>query len=134
MDKETATAMFDALASGVRLEIVRLLVQRGRTGLVAGAIAQALALPRTNLSFHLKSLAAAGLVTVTPEGRYLRYRADLEALQGLVGYLTEACCADDAAACELDRPRACKPGCGPDCDSKPGMAEAAAPTSGEFCQ
>lgn len=108
--------MFESLASGVRLDIVRLLVQHGRTGLVAGAIAKTLALPRTNLSFHLKSLTAAGLVTVTPEGRYLRYRADLVALQGLVGYLTEACCADDTAACDLDSPMACNPGCGPDCD------------------
>ena len=78
MDKATATTMFESLASGVRLDIVRLLVQHGRTGLVAGAIANTLALPRTNLSFHLKSLAAAGLVTVTPEGRYARYRADLD--------------------------------------------------------
>lgn len=130
MDKATATTMFESLASGVRLEIVRLLVQHGRTGLVAGAIAKTLALPRTNLSFHLKSLAAAGLVTVTPEGRYARYRADLEALQGLVGYLTEACCADDTAVCDLDSPEACNPGC----DPKPGTPEPASPTSGEFCR
>ncbi len=109
MDKDTATTMFESLASGVRLEIVRLLVQRGRAGLVAGAIAETLALPRSNLSFHLKSLATAGLVTVTQEGRYLRYRADLEALQGLIGYLTEACCADDTTTCDLDSRLNCDP-------------------------
>lgn len=116
MDKDTATTMFESLASGLRLDIVRLLVQRGRAGLVAGAIAETLALPRSNLSFHLKSLAAAGLVTVTQEGRYLRYRADLAALQGLVGYLTEACCADDTTTCNLDSRLACAPADGLDCE------------------
>lgn len=130
MDKATATRMFESLASGMRLDIVRLLVQHGRTGLVAGAIAQTLVLPRSNLSFHLKSLTAAGLVTVTPEGRYLRYRIDLEALQGLVGYLTEACCADDTAACDLESPLVCEPGYEP----RPETPEPASPTSGDSCQ
>jgi DNA-binding transcriptional ArsR family regulator len=78
-----------------------------RSGLVA--IAERLALPRNNLSFHLKSPTAAGLVKVTQEGRYQRYRADLEALQGLIGYLTEACCADDTTTCDLDSRLDCDP-------------------------
>lgn len=116
MDKDTATTMFESLASGVPLDIVRLLVQHGRAGRVAGAIAKTLALPRGNLSFHLKSLAAAGLVTVTQEGRYLRYGADLEALQGLVGYLTEACCADDTTTRDLGSRLDCDTADGLDCE------------------
>ncbi|OOC11532.1 MULTISPECIES: ArsR/SmtB family transcription factor [Thioalkalivibrio] len=101
MDKLTATTMFESLASGVRLDIVRLLVSYGREGLVAGEIARELELPRTNLSFHLKTLTRAGLVTVTQEGRYQRYRADLAAMQDLVAYLTAHCCAAEGSDCDL---------------------------------
>ncbi|WP_018864027.1 helix-turn-helix transcriptional regulator [Thioalkalivibrio sp. ARh3] len=103
MDKGTANNMFEALASGVRLDIVRLLVRHGRDGLVAGEIAHALALPRTNLSFHLKTLTHSGLLTVEQEGRYQRYRADLRAMQGLIHYLTAQCCVEEVGDCELSR-------------------------------
>ncbi|WP_019571769.1 helix-turn-helix transcriptional regulator [Thioalkalivibrio sp. ALMg3] len=101
MDKGTATNMFESLASGIRLDIVRLLVRHGHDGLVAGEIAETLELPRTNLSFHLKTLTQAGLLTVTQEGRYQRYRVNLDAMQDLVAYLTENCCAADADGCAL---------------------------------
>ncbi|MGM0554060.1 MAG: ArsR/SmtB family transcription factor [Pseudomonadota bacterium] len=101
MDKGTATNMFESLASGIRLDIVRLLVRHGYEGLVAGEIAATLDLPRTNLSFHLKTLTQAGLLSVTQEGRYQRYRANFDAMQDLVAYLTENCCAAESDSCAL---------------------------------
>lgn len=101
MNKGTATNMFESLASGVRLDIVRLLVRHGHEGLVAGEIAKTLSLPRTNLSFHLKTLTQAGLLSVTQEGRYQRYRANLGAMEDLVRYLTENCCAAQSDGCAL---------------------------------
>ncbi|WP_019593337.1 helix-turn-helix transcriptional regulator [Thioalkalivibrio sp. ALM2T] len=101
MDKSTATHMFESLASGVRLDIVRLLVRHGHEGLVAGEIAETLSLPRTNLSFHLKTLTQADLLRVTQEGRYQRYRANLSAMDDLVRYLTENCCAAESEGCAL---------------------------------
>ena len=77
MDKKLATTIFESLASGVRLDVFRLLVKNAPNGLVAGEIAALLALPATNLSFHLKALTQAGLLNVTQEGRYQRYRANL---------------------------------------------------------
>ncbi len=109
MDKLTATSMFESLASGVRLDIVRLLVSYGREGLVAGEIAQALEIPRTNLSFHLKTLTHAGMISVTQEGRYQRYRADLAAMQDLVSYLTEHCCVAESGDCGLSGATTCSP-------------------------
>ena len=93
MDKKEAVSKFDALASELRLDIVKLLVQFGEDGLVAGEISLQLAIPPTNLSFHLKALTHAGLIYVEQEGRFQRYRANTSALMSLVGYLMENCCA-----------------------------------------
>ncbi|MCX7085107.1 MAG: helix-turn-helix transcriptional regulator [Methylococcales bacterium] len=92
MDKQLATILFESLASGVRLDVFRLLVKHAPDGLVAGEIALALELPATNLSFHLKALTQASLITVTQEGRYQRYRANLVIMQDLINYLTAECC------------------------------------------
>lgn len=97
MDKTTAIEMFESLSSEVRLDVYRLLVREGPEGLVAGEIASTLDLPPTNLSFHLKTLTRAGLVSVTQEGRYQRYRANLPGMLDLVAYLTEECCAGTPA-------------------------------------
>jgi ArsR family transcriptional regulator, arsenate/arsenite/antimonite-responsive transcriptional repressor len=99
MDSHRATRLFESLGSGVRLAVFRLLVQKGSAGMVAGDIASALDLPATNLSFHLKTLTHAGLLTVEQEGRYQRYRADLALMLELIAYLTEACCAGDPTEC-----------------------------------
>lgn len=99
MDKSLATAVFESLASGVRLDIYRLLVKTGPVGLVAGEIGGSLAVPPTNLSFHLKALTHAQLVSVEQEGRYQRYRANLGLMQDLIGYLTEECCAGHPEQC-----------------------------------
>jgi ArsR family transcriptional regulator len=108
MDKKLATTIFESLASGVRLDIYRLLVKNAPNGLVAGQIAALLALPPTNLSFHLKALTHAGLLGVEQEGRYQRYRANLPIMQELIVYLTAECCTGHPEHCfESDTALAC---------------------------
>ncbi|WP_018152752.1 ArsR/SmtB family transcription factor [Leeia oryzae] len=100
MEKQLATTLFESLASGTRLDVFRLLVRQGHAGMVAGDVASRLGLPPNNLSFHLKAMTQAGLLTVTQEGRFLRYRANLAMMQDLIAFLTAECCADDAGQCE----------------------------------
>ncbi len=94
-----AVAALAALAHDHRLAVFRLLVQKGRQGLAAGAIARALGLPNSSLSFHLAQLQQAGLVEQRREGRSLIYSADYAAMNALIGFLTENCC--EGAECEL---------------------------------
>ena len=108
MDKLSAITVFESLASGVRLDIYRLLVKVGPQGMVAGEISTLLAVPPTNLSFHLKALTHAQLVSVVQEGRFQRYRANLALMQALIAYLTEECCAGHPEQCgELCAPISC---------------------------
>src|SRR5450830_897965 len=108
MDKSLATTIFESLASGVRLDIYRLLVKTGPQGLVAGEIGGTLEVPPTNLSFHLKALTHAQLVSVVQEGRFQRYRANLALMQELIAYLTAECCAGHPEQCaELCAPISC---------------------------
>jgi ArsR family transcriptional regulator, arsenate/arsenite/antimonite-responsive transcriptional repressor len=81
-----------ALAQETRLGIFRALVQAGSEGLAAGRIAEAVGAPSSTLSFHLKELAASGLVKSRAEGRFIYYTADYAAMSELVSYLTEKCC------------------------------------------
>jgi DNA-binding transcriptional ArsR family regulator len=99
MDKLPAISVFESLASGVRLDIYRLLVKAEPEGMVAGEIASTLAVPPTNLSFHLKALTQARLLSVVQEGRFQRYRANLALMQELIAYLTEECCAGHPQRC-----------------------------------
>ena len=99
MDKLAAVNVFESLSSGVRLDIYRLLVKAGPEGLVAGEIASTLAVPPTNLSFHLKALTHAQLLSVVQEGRFQRYRANLALMQALIGYLTAECCSGHPEQC-----------------------------------
>ena len=115
MDKSTATSVFESLASGVRLDIFRLLVKAVPQGMVAGEIATALGLPPTNLSFHLKAMTHARLLSVEQEGRFQRYRADISMITELIGYLTAECCAGLPEKCVDLNSFA---GCGPSAPSK----------------
>jgi ArsR family transcriptional regulator, arsenate/arsenite/antimonite-responsive transcriptional repressor len=99
MDRSRATTIFESLASSLRLDVYRLLVRAGTEGMVAGQIGTTLDVPPTNLSFHLKALAHADLVTVEQEGRYQRYRANLALMPELIGWLTEECCAGRPEMC-----------------------------------
>ena len=93
-----ALAAFAALANEHRLAIYRLLVQKGAEGMTVGAVAQALGLANATLSFHLKALADAGLVTARQQGRFITVTADLERMNALVGYLTENCCGGNSCS------------------------------------
>jgi|SRR5688500_12237695 len=86
-----------ALSQESRLAIYRLLVEHGPEGLTAGTIAERLGLPAATLSFHLKELSQAGLIIGRQESRYIWYRADFDAMAGLIGYMTENCCRSSAA-------------------------------------
>ena len=99
MEKQLATSIFESLASGVRRDVFRLLVKQGPNGMVAGEIASTLELPPTNLSFHLKALTQARLLSVEQEGRYQRYRANMPLMLDLIAYLTEECCAGNPPQC-----------------------------------
>lgn len=110
MDKATATSVFESLSSGIRLDIFRLLVRQGLNGMVAGEISSTLAVPPTNLSFHLKAMTHAGMVTVTQEGRFQRYRANLPLMLDLISYLTEECCSGNPQECaDLFNASGCSP-------------------------
>ena len=110
MDTFSAVKIFESLSSGIRLEIYRLLVRTGPAGLVAGEIGAALALPPTNLSFHLKALTQSQMLSVVQEGRFLRYRANLALMQDLIAYLTAECCSGHPELCaDLCQPQACAP-------------------------
>jgi ArsR family transcriptional regulator, arsenate/arsenite/antimonite-responsive transcriptional repressor len=110
-DASVALAALAALAQHTRLAIFRLLVEHARDGLTPGAIGVKLGLAPATLSFHLKELANAGLVLDRREGRFLWYRPDVAAMNGLIGYLTENCCrASGGGACATDcAPDACAP-------------------------
>ena len=93
MDSDRALAALGSLAQEHRLAIFRLLVQAGDDGRAAGTIAEALAVPSSSLSFHLAHLHRAGLIRQQRQGRSLIYSADYGAMNALIGYLMENCCA-----------------------------------------
>jgi ArsR family transcriptional regulator, arsenate/arsenite/antimonite-responsive transcriptional repressor len=97
---ETVIRALGALAQEHRLAAFRALVQAGAGGLSAGALAEALQLPNSSLSFHLAQLTNAGLIRQQRQGRSLIYSADYAVMSVLMGYLTENCCA--GAACVPD--------------------------------
>ena len=105
MDSSTVIAALGALAQEHRLALFRLLVQAGEQGMPAGAIADALGLPNSSLSFHLSQLTRAGLIRQERQSRSLIYSADYAAMNGLVGYLMENCCGGTgcvSSACDAE--------------------------------
>lgn len=98
MKSDVAVIALAALAQDTRLAVYRLLVQQGPSGLAAGEIAAQLALAPATLSFHLKELSHAGLVSARQEGRFIFYAADFAAMNALLRFLTENCCAGDGGA------------------------------------
>jgi len=100
VDSAEAVAALGSLAQEHRLAIFRLLVRAGEAGMPAGAIAEALGVPNSSLSFHLAHLTRAGLIGQQRQSRSLIYSADYAAMNGLVGFLMENCCAGAACAAE----------------------------------
>ena len=99
MKAATAVDRLASLAQETRLAVFRLLVQRGPEGLCAGDIQAKLKLAAPTLSFHLKELTRAGLLEPRQEGRFIYYAADFDAMNALLAYLTDNCCACAPAAC-----------------------------------
>ncbi|HGD3558139.1 TPA: ArsR/SmtB family transcription factor [Enterobacter hormaechei] len=99
MKKDTATQVFESLASGIRLDVYRLLVKAGPQGMVAGQIASSLAIVPNKLSFHLKAMTHAELLSVEQEGRFQRYRANISLMLELITFLTEECCSGHPEKC-----------------------------------
>jgi ArsR family transcriptional regulator, arsenate/arsenite/antimonite-responsive transcriptional repressor len=108
MKKLTVIAALGALAQETRLDIFRMLVQKGPDGLPAGEIGSRLAQPSPTMSFHLNQLRFAGLISSRRESRSIIYSANFKAMSDLLTYLTENCCGG--------RPELCSPtaavGCG----------------------
>lgn len=92
MEEETAVIALYALAQSARLRVFRALVGAGPEGMTPGTLASALEIPASTLSFHLKELMRAGLVSVERDGRSLLYRPALDHMNALIGYLTDHCC------------------------------------------
>jgi ArsR family transcriptional regulator len=104
MEKHHTLAALAALAQETRLDIFRMLVEAGPEGRAVGRIGEALDLPSATLSFHLKELRHARLVTVRRAGRSLIYAANFATMTGLIDYLTRHCCAGDPASCGIATP------------------------------
>ncbi len=104
MEIKTAVGALAALAQDTRLATYRALVQAGPGGLAAGRIADLLAVPPATLSFHLKELDRAGLITARQDGRYVLYSAKFDQMNALLGFLTENCCRGPDAAAHPDCP------------------------------
>jgi DNA-binding transcriptional ArsR family regulator len=106
MDENEVVKALAALAQPVRLQVFRALVIAGPRGMTPSTMAEGLGIPGSSLSFHLKELANAGLVTQERASRNLIYRAVFERMNAVLGYLTENCCA--GAECAVDPAAACR--------------------------
>ena len=102
MENKTAVLTLSALAQESRLTIFRTLVQAGTEGMAAGKISETTGIPPSSLSFHLKEMAYANLITSRQESRYIYYSANFKVMNELLGFLTENCCA--GVACGVETP------------------------------
>jgi DNA-binding transcriptional ArsR family regulator len=93
MEENDVIRSLAALANAHRLQVFRALVVAGPRGMTPGVMAEGVGIAATSLSFHLKELMNAGLVTQERQGRNLVYRAAYDRMNGLLGYLTDNCCA-----------------------------------------
>lgn len=101
MNTNNAVTQLAALAQDTRLKLFRLLVQQGESGLAAGEIATRLGVAPATLSFHLKELNRAGLISARQDGRFIFYAPDFGAMNTLLAYLTDHCCAADGMSCAV---------------------------------
>jgi ArsR family transcriptional regulator, arsenate/arsenite/antimonite-responsive transcriptional repressor len=100
--EQQALSALTALSQVIRLRAFRELVVAGPAGMTPGAIAERLGVAPSSLSFHLKELVHADLVSAEPQGRHLIYRAHFDRMSALLGYLTEHCCGGQP--CEVAPP------------------------------
>jgi DNA-binding transcriptional ArsR family regulator len=106
MQESGAVLSLAALAQPMRLRLFRELVVAGASGLTPGALGEQIEVPAATLSFHLKELLHAGLVTQERQSRNLIYRANFEQMNALLGFLTENCCQGESCG---TGPTRCKP-------------------------
>ena len=92
METKNMLSALSALAQASRLAVFRLLVQVGPEGMAASKIGEQLSISPSSMSFHLKELSHADLVTARHEGRFVIYSANFDTMNGLIGFLTENCC------------------------------------------
>lgn len=111
MDTKQTIAALAALAQESRLAVFRLLVQVGPQGMAATRISEQIGVPPSSLSFHLKELAHAGLVSSRQESRFVIYSANIDTMNGLIGFLTENCCGGNPCT------PVCKADCAPSSES-----------------
>lgn len=109
MDEKTAVKSLAALAQAMRLRVFRALVGAALEGMTPGALSASLGVPASTLSFHLKELMQAGLVSQQRDGRHLICRPSLGQMNDLLAYLSAHCC--QGAACELTPGAACGTRC-----------------------
>lgn len=105
MEENDAVTALAALAQAARLRVFRALIGAAPEGLTPGALSALLDVPASTLSFHLKELMHARLVTVERDGRNLFYRPSVEHMNALLGYLTDHCCQGRACASPTPRRR-----------------------------
>ncbi|HEY2977705.1 MAG: helix-turn-helix transcriptional regulator [Betaproteobacteria bacterium] len=106
MEEKEVVRSLAALAHGLRLQVFRALVVAGHRGMTPGVMSEGSGIPPATLSFHLKELMNAGLVTQERQGRNLVYRASFDHMNELLGYLTANCCQGEA--CLDEAAAACK--------------------------
>jgi DNA-binding transcriptional ArsR family regulator len=99
MQHQHAAAALESLGNETRLAIFRTLVRAGTSGLPVGGLKEKLGIPGSTLSHHLSQLVSAGLVSQAREGRVLRCQAEFSAMNELLGYLADECCADEDCGC-----------------------------------
>ncbi len=105
METKTVVTALAALAQDSRLAVFRALVQAGPAGLAAGKISELTDIPPSSLSFHLKELSHAHMVSSRQAGRFVIYTANFATMNTLLGFLTENCCGGNP----------CTPACPPVC-------------------
>ncbi|MBY0547088.1 MAG: metalloregulator ArsR/SmtB family transcription factor [Candidatus Obscuribacterales bacterium] len=99
MKSSDAVKALGALAQESRLDVFRLLVRKGAAGMAAGELSEHFGLPPATMSFHLKELTSAGLLTSRRESRSIIYSANYAHMQTLIGFLLENCCVDNGGKC-----------------------------------
>ncbi len=99
MDSDQAILAFSALAQPTRLEVFRLLMEHEPDGLPAGEVARRMGVPHNTMSTHLAILTRTGLIDAERQSRSIVYRAQLEAVRGLAGFLVKDCCGGRPELC-----------------------------------
>ena len=107
MDIDEALTTFNTLSQKTRLQVFRLLVEHGPSGVPAGTLSDSLKIPHNTLSFHLSHMSHAGLVVSRREGRSVIYRANFEFFSELIRYMVKDCCRVEFASIRDDKKRKC---------------------------